>query len=174
MSAPADLRIETPRIVITALDEGMAEAIQRQSEDEATRRFLPDEVFDTLTEAQETVRELIGAYQSPDGPYVYAVVRRDGVFVGYVQLCRIDDGWEIGYHIGEEHRRQGYAPESVRAFLPVIMEQLAVDWVWGVVDADNAASCRVLEKCGFTLVEQGVGLYHGTMRPRRRYCYQDS
>lgn len=172
MSAHGDLRVETPRLLIAALDEGMAAEIQRQSQDEATRRFLPDEVFDTLTEAQETVRELIGAYQSLEGPWVYAILRRDGAFVGYVQLCRIDDGWEIGYHIGKEHRGQGYAPESVQAFLPVIMERLAIDRVWGVVDADNAASCRVLEKCGFALVEQGTGLYHGTLRPRKRYCYR--
>lgn len=174
MSAPGEPRVETPRLLITALDESMAAEIQRQSQDEATRRFLPDEVFDTLVEAQETVRELIGAYQSPDGPYVFSVMRRGGAFVGYVQLCRIDDGWEIGYHIGEEHRGQGYAPEGVRAFLPVIMERLAIDRVWGVVDADNAASCRVLEKCGFALVEQSTGLCHGTMRPRKRYCYQIS
>ena len=163
MSVPAELRIETARLLITVLDEGMAAAIQRQSQDEATRRFLPDEVFDTFAEAQETVRELIGAYQSPDGPWVYAVLRRNGAFVGYVQLCRIDDGWEIGYHIGKEHRGQGYAPESVRAFLPVIMARLAIDRVWGVVDERNVASCRVLKKCDFKLVGQDA---------MKRYLYQ--
>lgn len=146
--------------------------IQRQSRDESTRRFLPDEVFDTLAEAQKTVRALIEAYQSPDGPYVYAVVRKDGLLVGYVQLCRVDEGWEIGYHMGEEHRGQGYATESVRAFLPAMMEALALRQVWGVVDERNAASCRVLEKCGFILVERGKGLDHGAAWPRRRYLYQ--
>ena len=172
MSVLGEMRIETDRLVIAVLEEGMAAAIQWQSQDAATRQFLPDEVFDTIDEAQETVRELIGAYQSPDGPYVYAVMRRDGGFVGYVQLCRIDGGWEIGYHIGEEHRGQEYASESVRAFLPVIMERLAVDRVWGIVDADNAASCRVLEKCGFMLTEQGKGMYHGVRRFLKRYAYQ--
>ena len=172
MSALNKLRVQTPRLVVTGLSMTMAEEIQRQSQDEATRRFLPDEVFDTMEEAQETVRELIEAYQSPDGPYVYAVVRRDEVLLGYVQLCRIDDGWEIGYHIAEEHRGQGYASESVKAFLSAVMERLGVSQVWGVVDERNAASCRVLEKCGFRLVERGEGLYHGALRLRRRYLYQ--
>ena len=165
---------ETERLVITALTEAMAAEIQRQSQDEDTRRFLPDEVFDTLAEAQETVRALMDAYASPDGPYVYAVVRKSGGLVGYVQLCRLESGWEIGYHIGAEHTGQGFASEAVRAFLPVMMDRLGLDEIWGVVDERNAASCRVLEKCGFRLVEQGVGLYHGAMRPRRRYLFSGS
>ena len=164
------LRVATERLVITALTEDMAGAIQRQSLDAATRRFLPDEVFDTLEEAQKTVRELIQAYQSPDGPFVQAVLHGHAL-VGYVQLCRIGEGWEIGYHIGEEYRGRGYAPESVRAFLPVIMARLGLREVWGVADEENAASCRVLEKCGFALVERDVGLCHGETRPRRKYRY---
>lgn len=166
------LRIETPRLMIAAVEERMAADIQRQSHDANTRLFLPDEVFDTLEEARKTIRELIKAYRSPDGPYVYAVVRKDGILAGYVELCRVDEGWEIGYHIGAEHTCQGYATESVNAFLPVIMERLALDRVWGVVDDRNAASCRVLEKCGFRLVERGEGLYHGTLRLRRRYVLE--
>ena len=164
------LRIETERLIITELTEDMAPAIQRQSLDEATRRFLPDEVFETLEEAQETVRALINAYPSPDGPFVYAVLTAKA-FVGYVQLCPVQDGWEIGYHIGEGYRGLGYAPESVRAFLPEIMARLGLKEVWGVVAEENAASCRVLEKCGFALVERGEGLYHGETRLRRRYLY---
>ena len=156
-------RIETETLLITALTMEMAAEIQRQSQDEATRRFVPDEVFETLEAAEETVRELIEAYQSPDGPYVYAVVRKDGVLLGYVQLCRIEEGWEIGYHIAEEHRGRGYAAESVQAFLPVMMARLGISQVWGVADERNAASCRVLEKCGFSLIEQGE---------RRRYRYK--
>ena len=141
----------------------MAAEIQRQSQDEATRRFVPDEVFDTPEAAQEAVRTLMKAYQSTDGPYVYAVLRRDGMLLGYVQLCRIEGGWEIGYHMDEAQRGRGYASESVRAFLPAIMERLGIGQVWGVVDERNAASCRVLEKSGFTLVERGG---------RRRYLYR--
>lgn len=170
------MNIETERLVITELTMEMAAEIQRQSLDAATRRFVPDEVFETLEAAQETVRALIEAYQSPDGPYVYMVGQRCPLqistpsrafgppsVVGYVQLCRIDEGWEIGYHIGEAYRGQAYASESVRAFLPVMMARLGIDRVWGIVDEENIASCRVLEKCGFALVGQGA---------RRRYLYK--
>ena len=166
------LRIETPRLLLTELTESMTAEIQRQSLDVATRRFLPDEVFETYEEALATVQELTEAYGSPDGPYVYAVLCQGGALAGYVELCRIDDGWEIGYHMGEEHRGRGYAAESIAAFLPVMMDKLALDRVWGVVAEENAASCRVLEKCGFRLVERGEGMYHGSIRARRRYVFE--
>lgn len=157
------MNLETERLVITVLTVDMAAEIQRQSQDEATRRFVPDEVFDTLEEAREALQALIAAYQSKVGPYVYAVKRKDGPLLGYVQLCRISEGWEIGYHIDQEHRGHGYGAESVRAFLPVMMDWLGLDRVWGVVDERNIASCRTLERCGFELVEQS---------DRRRYLYQ--
>ena len=165
------MRIETARIIITELTPGMAGDIQRQSQDPDTRRFLPDEVFDTVEEARETLRALIEAYQSPEGPFVYAVVQKDGGMLGYVQLCRVDGGWEIGYHIAKEHTGRGYATEAARAFLPVMMDRLGLERVWGIVDEENAASCRVLEKCGFALLERGVGMYHGRLCPCRRYLF---
>lgn len=157
------LRIGTERLLITELTMDMAAEIQRQSQDEATRRFVPDEVFETVEAARAAVRALIRAYSSPNGPYVCAVVRRDGMLLGYVQLCRIEDGWETGYHIDEAYRGHGYASECVRAFLPAIMDELGIRQVWGIVDEQNIASCRVLEKSGFALVERGS---------RRRYLYQ--
>ena len=44
--------IETDRLVLTELTADMAGDILRNSQDEDNRRFVPDEVFDTLEEAQ--------------------------------------------------------------------------------------------------------------------------
>ena len=81
----------------------------------------------------------------------------DGVYAGYVQLVPLDNGsWEIGYHTVKAMTGRGYATEAVRAFLPVMMERLSLSEVDGICDANNIASRRVLEKCGFT--------YEGTLR----------
>ena len=53
------LRIETARLIITEFTLDMAEAVQRNSLDADNRRFVPDEVFETLEEARETVDFLI-------------------------------------------------------------------------------------------------------------------
>lgn len=160
------MRIETARLVITALTMDMAQAVQKNSLDEDTRRFVPDEVFETLEEARETVAYLINQYGAFDGPQVYAVItKEDDCSIGYVQMVPMEDGkWEIGYHIGKQYTGKGYATEAVKAFLPVMAEAVGAREVYGICLKENAASCRVMEKCGFEPLFTGVGPYQGEQR----------
>ena len=94
----------------------MAQAVHLQSLDEDTRRFVPDEVFETEEEAAETLEFLIGCYTSREGPLVYPVLLKDGTYIGYVQAVPFDGGtYEIGYHIGRAKPKQGDAAEAVSA-----------------------------------------------------------
>ena len=45
-------RIETERLVITEFDEGMAESVHENSLDNDIRRFVPDEVFETVEDTR--------------------------------------------------------------------------------------------------------------------------
>ena len=155
--------IETNRLIITKFTHDMAQAVHQNSLDEDTRRFLPDEVFETVEDAAETIDFLMSQYEGADGPFVYPIITNDGgKNIGYVQLCQIDDGsWEIGYHIAKQFTGQGYATEAVKAFLPVIAEKLNIKQVYGICLAENTASVRVLEKCGFVQVYHGAGNYQG-------------
>lgn len=157
------LRIETERLVITEFCMDMAEAVYRNSSDEHNRLFVPDEVFETVEKAAETVGFLIECYVSGDGPQVYPVLLKDGTYIGYVQAVPLSDStWEIGYHIGGIYTKQGYAVEAVRDFLPVIMRRLCLAEITGVCLAENSASVKVMERCGFTKLYEGKGLYQGT------------
>ena len=71
-------------------------------------------------------------------------------------------------------REPGGTPkaEAVRAFMPFILEKLGVDRLYGVCRADNAASCRVLERSGYLLAEEAIGPYLGQETLVRRYIYQ--
>lgn len=165
------MRIETLRLVITDFRSDMAEAVHLGSLDEDTRRFLPDEVFETVEVAAAVIANLMECYADDDGPFVHPVLA-DGEYAGYVQLVPTEDGcWEIGYHTVKAHAGKGYATEAVRAFLPVIMDRLGLTQVAGICDAENAASIRVLEKCGFRRVFEGDGMYQGTMRPIVKMIY---
>ena len=157
--------IETERLIITEFTMDMAEAVHLNSLDEDNRRFVPDEVFETVDEAAETVEFLIGVYKYGDGPLVYPVLLKDGTYVGYVQAVPFDDGtWEIGYHIGSNYTKQGYATEAVKAFLPVIMPKLGISRIVGICLADNKASAKVMERCGFIKEFEGIGPYQGEDR----------
>ena len=158
--------IETERLIITEFTPDMAQVVQENSMDDDNRRFVPDEVWETVEEAEETLEFLISRYGSFDGPLVYPIiVKKTNDNVGYVQLCPIDDGkWEIGYHIAKKYTGNGYATEAVKAFLPVIAEQAGISEVYGICLAENAASLAVMRKCGFENLFTGIGLYQGAER----------
>ena len=147
----------------------MAESAHLSSLDEDNRRFMPDEVFETREDALQAILHLIAYYGSGNAPLVYPILLKSGQYVGHVGVMPISQGWEIGYHVGKCYTRKGYATEAVRAFLPAVMEHLGLDEVFGICDAGNTASRRVLEKCGFLLEFDGKGLLHGEMQHICRY-----
>lgn len=165
------MMIETDRLLITELDESMVESVHLNSLDEDNRRFVPDEVFETIDEAREAIDWLISCYQGSEGPFVYPILLRDGKNIGYVQAVQIENGWEVGYHVAKAYTGNGYSTEAVIAFLPVIMKQLKISNIYGICLAENIASQRVLEKCGFKLEHEGLDNYQSAMRLIRRYKY---
>jgi len=157
------MKIKTPRLTITRFSTDMAQAVYENSQDDETRRFVPDEVYNSVEEAREAIEFLMSRYESTDGPFVYPVItNNDGKNIGYVQLCNLDEGtWEIGYHIAKNFTGKGYATEAVKAFLSAMAKKLNIKEVYGICLAENLASVRVLEKCGFTQIYEGLGNYQG-------------
>lgn len=166
------MKVETKRLLITEFNISMAESVHINSLDEDNRRFVPDEVFETVEEAAETIEFLIGCYTSGEGPLVYPVLLKNSTYIGYVQAVPFDDGtWEIGYHIGGSYTKKGYATEAVIEFLPFIMNQLGISEIKGICLAENFASRKVMEKCGFTKLYEGSGIYQGQKRSICRYVF---
>lgn len=157
--------IENDRLQIVKMDKSMYFDIYQNSLDKDNRKYVPDEVFDCLEEASEVVNHIISAYGSEDGPFVYSVIRKkDNINLGYVQLVKLEEGWEIGYHIAAIFTGNGYATEAVNLFIKYIQNNTNVRQIFGIALAANKASRRVLEKCGFELIYEGIGLYKGRKR----------
>lgn len=160
------MQIKTPRLTITSFSPDMAQTVYENSQDDDIRRFVPDEVYNSVEEAREAIDFLMSRYESTDGPFVYPVItNNEGKNIGYVQLCKLEleeeGSWEIGYHIAKNFTGKGYATEAVKAFLPTMAKKLNIKEVYGICLAENTASVRVLEKCGFTQIYHGLGNYQG-------------
>ena len=72
-------------------------------------------------------------------------VLADGVVVGNVLCYYGGPGREVGYWIGREHWGRGVATAALSLLLEEVDERPLV----ATGAADNTASIRVLEKCGF-------------------------
>ena len=82
---------------------------------------------------------------------MWMIELKDGMHIG--DLCfkglRDDGVAEIGYGILEEYQGQGYATEAAQAACRWAFLHPEVKALEAEADAGNAASLRVLEKCGF-------------------------
>ena len=165
------MKLQTERLTITEFDLSMAESVHLNSLDEDNRRFLPDEVFETVEEARETIKYLISVYKTGDGPLVYPVLLKDGTNIGYVQLVPMEDTFEVGYHIAKPYTCNGYAAEALKAFLDYILPCNNIKKVYGICMRENIASVKVLEKCGFTKEFEGKGKYQGEIIDIVRFVF---
>jgi len=166
------MNISTDRLIITKFNLNMAESVHLGSLDNDNRRFVPDEVFETLEDAAETLEFLIGYYSTGEGPQVYPVLLKDQTYIGYVQAIPLDNDWEIGYHISGAYTGQGYATEAVSAFLPEIMKKIGISSIKGVCLAENIASVKVMERCGFKKIYEGKGSYQGQERNICKFVFK--
>ena len=156
---------ENDSLQIVRMNQSMYYDVYRNSQDDNNRKYVPDEVFDSLEEASEVVNQIIASYDNVDGPFIYAVIRKsDNANLGYVQLVKIKEGWEIGYHIAQIYIGNGYATEAVNLFMDYIKNNTNLKQIIGIALATNKASRRVLEKCGFESIYEGTGLYQGRKR----------
>jgi len=155
------MHIETANLIITKFRPEMAESVHLLSLDDDNRRFVPDEVFETIKAAEKTLDAIISFYGNLKKPQIYAILLKNACHIGHVQAIPIKNGWEIGYHIGKQYTKNGYATEAVRAFVPEIMKILGIDELFGICHEENIASRRVLEKCGFIQHEQNEKVQRG-------------
>jgi RimJ/RimL family protein N-acetyltransferase len=78
-----------------------------------------------------------------------------GRFVGVAEIKPRPSGdWEIVYILGRPTWGRGFATEVARALVRYGFDRLALPRVVATVDYENAASIRVLEKCGMRWIAE--------------------
>ena len=94
-----------------------------------------------------------------DRAYPFLIFRdQDGALVGGITLANVRRGivqaGTVGYWIGEPFAGRGYMTAALRLLLPTLFGELNLHRVEAACIPGNAASVRVLEKCGF--VREGL------------------
>jgi RimJ/RimL family protein N-acetyltransferase len=118
----------------------------------ATTATLPHPFGDS--DAHKLITEAHNASQ-----HCYAITGVDDRFKG-VMLFKLAPGKapEVGYWLGEPHWGQGYAAEALTGLLAAVRSLPSFAVVTARVLQANAASVRVLEKAGFSIVEHTFGV----------------
>jgi RimJ/RimL family protein N-acetyltransferase len=148
--------LKTPRLVIRQFSEDDVDNLFNLNSDPEVMRYLG------RPPSREALRDVIIPFHLD----VYARLDRlgtwaaespgNGEFLGWFHLRPGSDGditnVELGYRLRRAAWDHGYSTEGSRALVGMGFTELGVQRVFAHTMTDHAASRRVMEKCGLTLV----------------------
>jgi len=145
--------LETERLTLRAPRLDDAEAIARLAND---RRVAENTARVPHPYTLDDAEQFIATANGQDGEAVF-IITRGGDVIGACGIEPRTGAAEIGYWLGAPFWGRGYATEAVRAAIDHAFGDLGHAALQAGARVSNAASRRVLEKCGFQWT--GVGLY---------------
>jgi RimJ/RimL family protein N-acetyltransferase len=159
-------RLETSRLVLRPFAAADVDAQAAMMGDAVVMHHLGGQPL----AREDSWRKLLNGHAlwSLLGYGYWAVERRaDGALIGQVGFAdfkravtpAIEHIPEMGWLFAREAFGQGYATEACLAALAWADAVLPADEVVAIIDADNTASIRVAEKCGFN--EKEPATYRG-------------
>lgn len=155
--------LQTERLVIKPYsDEDQAGMTLLLTDERIKETFMiPD--FSTAWEAA-LMFEKLKRFSYSEEHYEKGIYINGGL-IGFVNDVVIEgDAIEIGYVIHPDHQKKGYATEALSAVIDDLFSK-GYREVRAAAFADNAASLRVMEKCGMRRTEETSSIfYHGSER----------
>lgn len=88
-----------------------------------------------------------------DDSIIIQTIVADRQVAGYILSFEISGQREVGYWLGKAHWGKGIATQALLLFLQMITTRP----LYAHAAQDNAGSIRVLQKCGFRIIAEGVG-----------------
>lgn len=158
-----EYNLETDRLLLRALGPQDVAGIFELDADPLVHQFLGNEPICSLQQAEATIAQIQIQYER-FGIGRWAVIeKRSGAFVGWSGLKFVEDDesghmnyYDVGYRLIPRFWGKGYATESAQEALRYGFEELKLQEIIGTVNELNAASRRVLEKCGLRFVDRYV------------------
>lgn len=168
-------RIETEALVLRPFELRDAAAVCAQSNEPASRQWLPSQVYADEVEARGVLKFLIEQYEAPAdprrGPYVLAVDHLgDRALIGHVGLSPFDGDVEVGFSVAEAYQRQGFAVEAVIEACRWAFGKFGLPRILAVTAQPNLGSRKVLARAGFEHNADRVMCFQSSEQAVSVYC----
>ncbi|WDF61450.1 GNAT family N-acetyltransferase [Flavobacterium sp. KACC 22758] len=144
--------IETERLLLRRItNDDVNEVFELRSNPE-TMKFIPrplvkdnEDALQHIAMIEEKIETNIGinwAITLKDNPKLLGII-------GYYRMQPENYRAEIGYMLSPDFHGKGIIPEAVNVLLKYGFENLKLHSIEAVIDPENYASEKVLQKCGF-------------------------
>ncbi len=148
--------LETERLKVRETTVEDVDVFYRLYSDPEMTRYM-EGLFENPEDEKRYQRDYIKKVYGLMGFGVWTLVRKeDGAIIGRAGFS-VRSGFdevELGFLVGREYQRQGYATEACRAILDYGRDVLQFDKVQTLVKAENTVSIHMCEELGFVKVNE--------------------
>lgn len=145
----------TERLIIRQYEFDIdAENFFKLNSDEEVMRYIRKPK--TRTECEVFLKKIIADYKKQPLMGRWAASEKaTGIFIGSFAFIPVEgtEDSQLGYALLKEHWGKGYATEMMREGIQYVFTRTSLDEVYGITEAANIASQKVLLKVGFVLKE---------------------
>lgn len=144
--------IETERLILRRItNDDVNEVFELRSNPE-TMKYIPRPLVKTTEDALEHVAMIEEKITSNIGINWGITLKGDSKVLGIIGYYRMQPEnyrAEIGYMLLPEYHGKGIIPEAVNRLIAYGFDDLKLHSIEAVIDPENLASEKVLQKCGF-------------------------
>ncbi|HUR90269.1 MAG TPA: GNAT family protein [Ramlibacter sp.] len=165
MPSYADLRLETPRLVLRPFRHADAAHLMAVYCDPEVFRYVPIGDWKHIDEAHQRIARDINAMAAGEMIRLAIERREDARVLGEALVFKFDlasKRAELGYALAREAWGCGYAAEALPPLVDYAFRQLGLNRLEATIDPRNAASAKVVERLGFR--HEGTQREHYIMR----------
>jgi ribosomal-protein-alanine N-acetyltransferase len=144
--------LETERLLLRRLDENDVDEVLAMRGNPEVMKYIPRPIAKTKEDALAHIALIEEKIVSNIGINWGITIKGSPKIIGIIGHYRIqpeNHRSEIGYMSLPEYNGNGYITEAIKAVLVYGFEQMNLHSIEAVIDPDNSASERVLQKNGF-------------------------
>lgn len=155
--------IETKRLILRPFTSEDSTHIFNLDSNPIVHRYLGNKPIKTMEEAEAVIELILAQYQK-FGIGRWAMIEKStGNFIGWNGLKFVTElingrsnYFDLGYRLIPEYWGKGFATEGALASLHYAKEELKLNELYAAAHVDNVASNRIIQKLGFSLLNQSV------------------
>ena len=144
--------LETERLILRrVLPSDVKEMFELRSNPE-TMKYIPRPLLTNHEEALAHIKMMEDKIETNEGINWAITLKGDDKMLGVIGHYRIKPEHyraEVGYMILPEYHGKGITTEAVQCVVDYGFNTMQLHSIEGVIDPENEASQRVLQKCGF-------------------------
>jgi len=153
MPLPAIKPIAAPRTTLREIRADDLSTLMDVNGDPAVTQVLPYATWQSMPDAAAWWERMSTLVATGSARQLVIVRNLDSRVIGTALLFKFDEGsnrLELGYALGRDHWRQGYAAEALRALLSHAFSVMRIRRVEAEVNPGNTASNALLKSLGFS------------------------